>query len=100
MEASSAAAVKNTATNPQAGGASVLIVEDDLPLAHVLRRSFEASRHSVSVVHNAEGALEALSHRQYDLLLTDLTLPTMDGLSLVKRVRATMPQLLILVLSA
>jgi two-component system copper resistance phosphate regulon response regulator CusR len=100
MEASSVTAVKNTATDPHAGGASVLIVEDDLPLAHFLRRGFEAGHHSVAVVQNAEGALEALSERPYDLLLTDLNLPAMDGLSLVKRVRATVPRVLILVLSA
>lgn len=79
---------------------SVLVVEDDVSLAQLLHRSLTAKKHSVHLAHDAESALRAISQTEFDLLITDLNLPGMDGISLVKQVRTNMPRLPVLVLSA
>lgn len=99
MEIDSQAVKRNTAV-PQGDGAKILVVEDDVPLAHFLRRGLEASNYAVSVAHEGEAALAAISGNGYDLLVTDLNLPKVDGITLIKQVSATLPKLPILVLSA
>lgn len=78
----------------------VLIAEDDIPLAHFLRRGLAGDRYAVDVVHDGEAALQSLSRMQYSLLILDLNLPRVDGLALMKQVRPTAPNLLIMVLTA
>ncbi|MBV9183029.1 MAG: response regulator transcription factor [Acidobacteria bacterium] len=94
-----APALKETA-QPQANGAKILVVEDDVPLAHFLRRGLEANNYCVTVAHEAESALADIFASCYDLLVTDLNLPRIDGVALIRQVSATVPKLPILVLSA
>ena len=98
MESTSQAVQAPTAA-PQ-GDAEVLVVEDDVALAHFLRRGLTASQYSVHIAHDGEAALQILTERPHDLLITDLNLPKTDGVSLIKQVRATAPRLPVLVLSA
>lgn len=61
----------------------------------------QADRFIVNEIHDGEQALEALNaNRRYDLLILDLNLPSLDGLSLLKQVRPTQPRLPVLVLTA
>jgi len=78
----------------------VLIAEDDIPLAHFLRRGLTGDRYAVDVVHDGEAALQSLGMTQYSLLILDLNLPRVDGLTLMKQIRPTSPHLLIMVLTA
>ena len=89
-----------TPTPSAQGDAEVLVVEDDIALANFLRRGLTASQYSVHVAHDGDAALHTLTERPYDLLITDLNLPKMDGISLIKQVRGTAPRLPVLVLSA
>jgi len=77
----------------------VLIAENDIPLAHFLKRGLHNDKYSVDVVHDGEAALEALSKTQYSLLIVDLSLQKLDGMMLLTRIRPTMPNLPVLVLS-
>jgi len=82
-------------------GRTILIAEEDPSLAAFLSRELRAEAHSVDVTHDGEAALTALeNNRRYDLLVLDLNLPKLDGLSLIKRVKPDMPRLAIIVLSA
>ena len=61
----------------------------------------QADRFIVNEIHDGEQALEALNaNRRYDLLILDLNLPSLDGLSLLKQVRPTQPRLPVQVLTA
>jgi DNA-binding response OmpR family regulator len=84
----------------QSTQAQVLVAEDDVPLAHFLQRGLESDRYTVDLAHDGEAAFQAIAQTQYDLLLTDLNLPKLDGISLLKQIRATTPRLPVLVLSA
>jgi two-component system copper resistance phosphate regulon response regulator CusR len=84
-----------------AAGRRILIVEDDVSLAGFLARELQSESFAVELVHDGEAALTALQNeRRYDLLILDLNLPKLDGISLLQRVRPTQPRLPMLVLTA
>jgi DNA-binding response OmpR family regulator len=82
-------------------GRRILIVEDDVSLAGFLSAELQAQSFIVDQIHDGEEALLALEgDRQYDLLILDLNLPKLHGISLIQRVRPTRPRLPVLVLTA
>lgn len=82
-------------------GRRVLIVEDDVALASFLSAELQAERFTVDVVHDGEAALTLLQdERRFDLLILDLNLPKLDGISLLQRVKPEQPRLRMLVLTA
>lgn len=78
----------------------ILLVEDDGLLPQGLREALEQVGFQMDHLEMAEPALEAIAHGQHDLAIVDLGLPGMDGLELVRRVRASGHRLPILILSA
>jgi DNA-binding response OmpR family regulator len=84
---------------PSGNQAQVLIAEDDIPLAHFLQRGLQTDKYAVDLVHDGETALAAVAKTQYSLLILDLNLPKLDGMTLLKQVRPTMPSLPVLVLT-
>lgn len=80
---------------------TILIVEEDVSLANLLRQELQTESLVVDLVHDGEAALSALQdERRYDLLILDLNLPKLDGMTLLQRVRPAKPRLPILVLTA
>lgn len=89
-----------TKTATPATPAQVLIAEDDIPLAHFLQRGLQTDNYRVDLAHDGEAAASAVNQTKYDLLILDLNLPKLDGLTLLKQVRPVTPGLPILVLTA
>jgi DNA-binding response OmpR family regulator len=81
-------------------GLRVLIVEDDIPLGKFLSRELELKLISVDISEDGETAVTHLQESVYDLVILDLNLPKMDGMTLLKQVHLSSPQLPILVLTA
>jgi DNA-binding response OmpR family regulator len=80
---------------------SILLVEEDASLANFLSRELRAGSFSVDLVCDGEAALNALQdERRHDLLILELNLPRMDGMSLLQRVRPAKPRLPMMVLTA
>ena len=78
----------------------ILIVEDEVRLADTLRRLLHRSGYSADVCHDgAEGLDNALSGI-YDLLVLDVMLPKMDGLTLLRILRAQGSTVPVLMLTA
>ncbi|MFZ1136945.1 MAG: response regulator, partial [Candidatus Korobacteraceae bacterium] len=71
----------------QDAGSRLLVVEDDIPLAHLLRQQLESKSYVVSVVHDGEAAEQTIQDGKFDLIILDLNLPKLDGVSLLQRVR-------------
>lgn len=66
----------------------ILLVEDHLELSHWLAKALRDTHLTVETAHNGADA-DALLHTQdYSLVLLDLTLPKMDGLDVLRRLRA------------
>ena len=68
-------------------GAKVLVVEDEEPLALLLRYNLEAEGYAVDVVHRGDEAEVAIAESSPDLIVLDWMLPGMSGLELCRRLR-------------
>ncbi len=88
---------RNSARTPLS--CRVLVVDDDEILSRFLDRILRAEGFSVETAHNGVTALEAL-HSDLDLVILDLNLPKMDGMTVLKHLRPLFPTLPVLVLSA
>jgi len=80
-------------------GARVLVVDDELSILRLLRRTLEANGYAVEAVDTGGAALAAAGRRRPDAVLLDLMLPDMDGLEVCRRLREQL-QAPIIVLSA
>lgn len=67
----------------------ILIVDDEPKVAFFFQKNLElgGSGYHVDAVNSGQEALEALRENPYDLLITDLRMPKMNGLELLRRVR-------------
>ncbi len=77
------------ATKP---GADLLLVDDSAVVRAKLRRLFEPAGYSVALARDGQEALALLATGRYGLMLTDLEMPRLDGLGLVRACQA-MPAL-------
>jgi CheY-like chemotaxis protein len=64
------------------------VVDDEPDLRFLLRRTFERAGYEVSEARDGAGALRLVDHAQPDLVVTDVMMPIMDGLELIRRLRA------------
>ncbi len=78
----------------------ILIIEDELRLGRLLRRSLEANMHVVDVVTEGAVGLANARERAYDVIILDLGLPDMDGLDVCRRMRADGVETPVLMLTA
>ncbi len=69
----------------------LLVVEDDTLVRTVCVRLLRACRYMVDAVENGLQALERLSQRSYDIVLTDLNMPQMNGLALIRQIQELYP---------
>ena len=74
-------------------GARILVVEDDVKQAELIRIYLEREGHAVAVVHDGRSALEHARQKRPDLIVLDVMLPKVDGLDVcrVLRVDSTVP---------
>jgi DNA-binding response OmpR family regulator len=78
----------------------IIIIEDDIPLVKFLSRELKRRHFQVDVCSDGKQACAALKEPSYDLAILDLNLPDVDGMDILKEVRAARPELAILVLTA
>ena len=67
--------------------ASILIVEDEIALAEVVRDYLLVERMHVDMLTSGAGAVELIQAKQYDLVILDLMLPEVDGLTICRELR-------------
>lgn len=72
---------------PSALGAKVLLVEDEAPLAEVLRYNLEAAGYSVVHAANGDDAELLVAEEKPDLVLLDWMLPSVSGIEICRRLR-------------
>lgn len=80
--------------------ASILIIEDDESIASGLVDALQHERFTVRHADTGEKGLELLRADTPDLLLSDIMLPGMDGLSVMRTVKAEFPHLPVIMLTA
>src|SRR5579863_10440371 len=77
----------------------ILIAEDDEALAKFVRQGLEGEHYSVDVVPDGEQARAAATQFDYDVIILDLNLPKLDGVSVLRHLRSKKPSLPVLVLT-
>jgi two-component system OmpR family response regulator len=78
----------------------LLLVEDDLPLAEALLALLVSSGYAVDCVHDGEAATTLVAAEQFDLMILDLNLPELDGLSVLRAMRAKGNRAAVMILTA
>src|SRR5580692_696535 len=78
----------------------ILIVEDDAALASFIRKGLEAEYHAVDVASEGNQGRSMAMEIDYDLVVLDLNLPGVDGVSVLKSLRQRKPNLPVMILTA
>ncbi|TIC86403.1 response regulator [Nocardioides sp. GY 10127] len=68
--------------------ANLLVVDDEVDIREVLTLMLSTAGHAVDTVADGGQALAALDARHYDLVLLDRTMPVLDGLAVLARLRS------------
>lgn len=82
------------------GGERVLIVDDEDLMRELVAKILSGERYRLYQASSAEQALKLLQEQPIDLILTDLKLKGMDGLSLLSEARAIDPDIIVIVMTA
>ncbi|MFZ9719153.1 MAG: response regulator, partial [Chitinophagaceae bacterium] len=80
--------------------ASVLLVEDEEHLLEALKLNLELEGYEVTAVSDGVAALKAVENEYFDLIIMDVMLPEMDGISATESIRLRKNEVPILMLSA
>ncbi len=65
----------------------ILVAEDEISIAKALKVMLEKEKYSVDIVHNGQDAFDFIIGAEYDILVLDIMMPKMDGITLLKAVR-------------
>jgi len=79
---------------------NILIAEDDKDLSQLFEHVLVKNHFNVKCVEDGQQALDELGNEYYDLLISDLMMPVMDGYELTKSIRSSGMQLPILIVTA
>ena len=77
-------------------GQRIIVVDDDHDVLFFVKAVLNRGGFTVSCAENGEQALELLAQGDYQLMLTDLNMPGMDGVELARRARALQPELMVI----
>jgi DNA-binding NtrC family response regulator len=78
----------------------LLIVEDEETLCDSLKRVLVRERYAVDTVGNAEAAFEVFEKGFYDVIITDIILPGITGIELLKRIKDQSAQQIVIIMTA
>lgn len=79
--------------------ARVLVVEDDEAVRDFVCRVLSMHGHSILTAQDGAEAVEQMNSHHFDLLVSDIAMPVMDGISLALKVRATRPHVPIILMT-
>jgi two-component system NtrC family response regulator len=80
--------------------ARILVVDDETRMAELLQRELQDNGHTVATVGAGARALDRLAEQEFDLVLSDLRMPGMDGLELLGRIKEQAPQTKVVLMTA
>jgi len=79
---------------------SILIVDDEIEYTKILKKILGLEGFNIQTVSSAEDALFKLKLKPYDLVLTDLMMDNMNGIELLERVKAGIPETFVILMTA
>ena len=78
----------------------ILVVEDDLLVAHTVRMALAVDGHAVEIAQDGEQGLASFRQDKHDLVIVDFQLPKLDGLELAQAVKESCPQIPVILITA
>jgi CheY-like chemotaxis protein len=82
-----------------ATGGSILIIDDDAAVSRTLALVLARAGYHVSTATSGRKGLEQLAGGGFDLVLTDIIMPELDGIEAIRRIRADHPELRVIAMS-
>lgn len=79
---------------------NILVIEDEQRVAELLKRGLEEQGYGVTLAYDGEMGKKLAAANSYDLIITDIILPKINGLDLCKEIKSSRPDALILMLTA
>ena len=79
---------------------NILLIEDDLRVADLIKRGLEEQSFSLTLAYDGEMGLKLAISNEYDLIITDIVLPKINGIDLCKEIRSKKPNMPIIMLTA
>ena len=80
--------------------ARILIVDDDVNLCEVTADIFKAMGHTCQFFHNGLAGLEGFQKGSYDIVLSDVKMPKMNGVEMIREIRKIQPDLPVIMMTA
>ncbi len=78
----------------------LLLAEDEVELSNAIVAVLKHNNYSVDAVYNGQDALDYIENGNYDAVILDIMMPQMDGITVLKRVRAQGNKIPIMILTA
>jgi len=78
----------------------ILVVEDDPTSSHVVTAALKSAGHQVINAGDGTEALNLLAKHHFELVITDLVMPNLNGLNLLKTIRLKWPHMPLILMSA
>ena len=79
---------------------NILLAEDDRGLGMIVKAFLDSKGFPTALFENGKEAWESLRDVQYDLCITDVMMPEMNGFELLKQIKAVHPMMPVIILSA
>lgn len=78
----------------------ILIAEDEVRVADLIKRGLEEYGYAATVAFDGEIAKKLVLNNHYDLIITDINLPKINGIDLCRQIRSALPSIPIIMLTA
>jgi CheY-like chemotaxis protein len=79
--------------------ANILVVDDEVEVGTAIRRVLERAGHIVSVANNATAGLNVVVQQAPDVVITDIIMPKVHGVELIKILRERFPRIRVIAIS-
>lgn len=78
----------------------ILVVEDEKKVASFLKKGLEQEYYTIDVAHDGKAGLDLSLTEDYDLIILDIMLPLLDGITLLREIRSAKIEVPVLMLTA
>jgi DNA-binding NtrC family response regulator len=79
---------------------SILVVDDEAMMRNLLEKILVREGYAVKTAGNGVEALELLQHENFELIISDMKMPNMDGFDLLKAVKQEYPNINVIIMTA
>jgi len=77
----------------------LLVVDDDKIMLNLLRSTFEKSGRKVDTAVDGMQAIDIVRKKPFDIVITDINMPRMDGITLLKSIKKEFPHIIVIIIT-